>query len=373
MASFHIPGASTPTAGSSKDQRSTSQDERTGTGAMMFLGQQCHWHECHREDFLPFKCSDCTHPFCAEHFRPQQHACAAAAARDAAEDFRVPLCPICNEPPKNWRRGEDPNIAMERHLSSGQCAALTSDGLLRDSAKAKQPGGSVGVAAAASAPRVKKTNECNFTRCHKIMMVPIRCSDCGADFCPSHRAPAQHTCRSLEAKNRASAAASSSAAPASSKSSAAAAGGGANIRAAREAFLKKLSDSKPSIPKSKASATGAPSQAQQLTSKSTPPNTTALVESSAAKSTSSSSGNTSSSSSGGLFKTKAERRSEAEKASALRALHARHAKGLKLTAEEEQRLAEGMAGMRLRGLKAFGNAGGTGGKDAEGDDKCTIC
>ncbi|KAK0568131.1 hypothetical protein OC861_002222 [Tilletia horrida] len=351
MASFHLntpakQQQSSSTSSSSSVNNAAPDNARRGTGAMMFLGQTCHWHECHREDFLPFKCSDCTHHFCADHFRPNAHQCAAAAARDAAEDFRVPLCPVCNEPPKNWRRGEDPNIAMERHLSSGQCPALDAQGRLKEGVPYPN--------AANGQPqkRQKKQNECHFGKCHKIMIVPIRCQDCGADFCPSHRAPVQHSCAKHDA-NRASAPSSNGPFKTSISTASSAklqSGGAEALRAARGAFLSKLAPS-----------TSSSSNASSALKKPTAVPATPAQAPAAPTSTSHSSG---------LFKTKAERRSEAEKASALKALHARHAKGLKLTAEEERKLAEGMAKMRLKGHKTFA-VDGTGG-DGNKEEKCII-
>lgn len=152
------------------------------TGPMMFIGERCALDECHREDFLPFKCSDCRQHFCSNHFRPQTHRC--SNYHDTDLDYRVPLCPICDNPPEGWKRDQDPNIAMDRHLS-GQCPMLDSNGYLKS-----------GASASASSPmkRAKKTNECSFVKCSKIMVVPIRCPQCSASFCPSHRAPNQHSC-----------------------------------------------------------------------------------------------------------------------------------------------------------------------------------
>ena len=152
------------------------------TGPMMFIGERCALDECHREDFLPFKCGDCRQHFCSDHFRPQSHRC--SNYHDTDLDYRVPLCPICDNPPEGWKRDQDPNIAMDRHLS-GQCPMLDSNGYLKS-----------GAPAPASNPmkRAKKTNECSFVKCSKIMVVPIQCPQCSASFCPSHRAPNQHSC-----------------------------------------------------------------------------------------------------------------------------------------------------------------------------------
>ncbi|CAD6952125.1 unnamed protein product [Tilletia controversa] len=384
MASFHLPGKqqeqpASASASSSSSTPKLEQQERAGNGPMMFLGQQCSWHECNREDFLPFQCADCSQPYCATHFRPYQHACAHAAAHEAEEDFRVPLCPICNEPPRDWRRGEDPNIAMERHLSSGMCAALDAGGLLREGSGVLKSAGS------GTKARTKKANECQFHRCHKIMIVPMHCAACSSDFCPSHRAPIQHACANKDKPNGGNGNGSAKPSPLASQRADIESG----IRAARGAFLKKLSNSIPSSTSPSSSSSSASNQTKSPTPgvvKSAPPPAAPVEPSKASESSSPSTSTTTNGATkagaggiigGGLFKTKAERRSEAERESALRALHARHAKGLKLSAEDERRLAEGMAGMRLRGLKSFDKAaagterGGRGG--GGGEEKCVIC
>lgn len=153
------------------------------TGPMMFIGERCAFEECHRDDFLPFKCSDCRQHYCSSHFRPQAHRCSHYDAHNA--DYRVPLCPICDNPPEGWKRDQDPNVAMDRHLS-GQCPKLDRHGYLKPNATLPK---------ATQIKRIKKTNECSFVKCSKIMVVPITCPQCSASFCPSHRAPNQHSCK----------------------------------------------------------------------------------------------------------------------------------------------------------------------------------
>ncbi|KAN0066403.1 hypothetical protein ACQY0O_000497 [Thecaphora frezii] len=163
------------------------------TGAMMFIGERCALDECHREDFLPFKCADCRQHFCGAHFRPASHRC--SSLENGPGDYRVPLCPLCDSPPQGWKRDEDPNIAMDRHLSTGNCPALDSQGLIKQDARASSAANAK-TPSAASSPRTKKPNECGFKKCFKIMVVPIKCPQCQSSFCPSHRAPTQHSCGS---------------------------------------------------------------------------------------------------------------------------------------------------------------------------------
>ncbi|PWN90298.1 hypothetical protein FA10DRAFT_286010 [Acaromyces ingoldii] len=168
-------------SGSSTPPRRVTAAERHYNSEMMFIGQRCHWQECNREDFLPFRCPDCQETFCSEHFKTGEHQCPTPS-----QSFMVPLCPLCHEPPRNWKRDEDANVAMDAHLTPDrktgkvECAALNADGSIANKGK-----------------RAKREGECSERRCHKVMVVPINCPCCSLSFCPSHRAPNQHSCTSL--------------------------------------------------------------------------------------------------------------------------------------------------------------------------------
>lgn len=186
-------GTSTP------PPRRVRAEERQYQSEMMFIGQRCHWGECNREDFLPFRCADCQNKFCSEHYKTANHHCP-----NPTPDFVVPQCPLCHEPPKQWKRDEDPNVAMDAHLTPNsktgliECKALGKDGKLQTQRKEK------------------RENECEERRCHKLMVVPIQCPQCHLRFCPSHRAPVQHQCVSLsKSKQYTSATSSSSSSPGS--------------------------------------------------------------------------------------------------------------------------------------------------------------
>ena len=140
----------------------------------MFIGERCALDECHREDFLPFKCADCRESFCGSHFRPASHRC--TKHDDSSGDYRVPLCPLCDTPPEGWKRDEDPNIAMDRHLSSGKCPALDANGLVKNRTSSSK-------ATAAPAIHAKKPNECAFKKCSKVMVVPIQVRSQQPNFC----------------------------------------------------------------------------------------------------------------------------------------------------------------------------------------------
>lgn len=180
-------GTSTP------PPRRVRAEERQYQSEMMFIGQRCHWGECNREDFLPFRCADCQNKFCSEHYKTANHHCP-----NPTPDFVVPQCPLCHEPPKQWKRDEDPNVAMDAHLTPNpktgliECKALGKDGKLQTQRKEK------------------RENECEERRCHKLMVVPIQCPQCHLRFCPSHRAPVQHQCTSLSKSKQFSSASSSS-------------------------------------------------------------------------------------------------------------------------------------------------------------------
>ena len=145
--------------------------------------------------------ADRCYRFCSEHFRGDNHACPSPQA-----SYVIPLCPLCDDPPRNWKRDEDPNIAMNAHLIPDprtghiECSKVEANGTLKNSASGSKS--------------KKKENQCQAKRCAKIMVVPIKvssnplysrsilmrneqCTSCPSSFCPSHRAPVQHDCVSL--------------------------------------------------------------------------------------------------------------------------------------------------------------------------------
>ncbi|KAM0753358.1 hypothetical protein T439DRAFT_286529, partial [Meredithblackwellia eburnea MCA 4105] len=151
-------------------------------------GTHCSDKSCNQLDFLPFKCQACALPYCQHHWKPQQHNCSKYDPVKA--DNRIPSCPLCNQP-VSFPVGTDPNPAMDRHLST-ECPVLNSDGTAKSSpagAKKQQPPGSMPV--------------CNHRRCQTKMIAPIRCSDCGGEFCPSHRYSKDHACEGGNPSNKA--------------------------------------------------------------------------------------------------------------------------------------------------------------------------
>lgn len=148
---------------------------------MLFIGTPCHLGSCRREDFLPVLCQNCGDKYCGEHFRPSQHECnyrlhPERRGHGEEGDYLVPLCPVCEEVPSGWRRGEDATVIIARHIDSRSCSAL--DEKLAETNR----------------QRKRRENRCNQRRCEKIMIVRMECEKCHQAFCPSHRTPAQHAC-----------------------------------------------------------------------------------------------------------------------------------------------------------------------------------
>lgn len=154
------------------------------TGALLFVGDPCY--VCRQEEFLPLMCSECRHKFCSAHAPPSEHACA-----QGQKDTLVPLCPLCEEPPRGWVRGEAP-FAVQRRIQAhwvapsvaqGGCRILLADG-------------------PASATR-RPTPRCHYGTCKRVLLVAVECPNCTENYCLAHRAPAQHACpvRVAQARN----------------------------------------------------------------------------------------------------------------------------------------------------------------------------
>lgn len=145
------------------------------TGPMLLIGSPCH--ACRCEEFLPLMCSGCQHKFCANHAAPDAHACPKQA-----RDFLVPLCPLCREPPRDWRREASATAIqrlLQRHwtvpsVAQGGCRVLLAEG---------------GQEATRSA-----TRRCTEPSCRTVLHVAIQCPRCRQDYCVRHRAPQQHAC-----------------------------------------------------------------------------------------------------------------------------------------------------------------------------------
>ncbi|SHO76088.1 Hypothetical protein MSYG_0423 [Malassezia sympodialis ATCC 42132] len=162
---------------------------RDPSGFMLWIGAPCF--HCKREDFLPLRCMACERLFCAEHFRQEAHACP-----HPARDVLVPLCPLCEEPPRGWRRdmpAQELSSLLESHwtapsLDRGGCRALLSQAS-------------------------DLSQRCCVSRCQAAMHLPVKCPHCAQTVCLHHRAPSRHACTGAHPKRAPKPAVSSSSKP----------------------------------------------------------------------------------------------------------------------------------------------------------------
>ncbi|KAF9943059.1 zinc finger, AN1-type domain [Mortierella alpina] len=136
------------------------------------IGKHCSDSTCSQLDFLPFSCQYCKQIFCQDHWRLEGHVC---PKRDEAtqQDQRVPICPLCSKPVP-VKKGEDPNLRMEQHISAGcpEPATTTSKPIY--------------------------TNSCHFKACKNRSAIPIVCQKCRLNYCLKHRLEGDHACASLQ-------------------------------------------------------------------------------------------------------------------------------------------------------------------------------
>jgi len=149
---------------------------------MLDIGKHCEEASCNQIDFLPFKCGYCRHTFCSEHWKPSQHDCLEEKLADVR--IIVPTCPLCSTPVP-VKQGEDPNVYMDRHLSTSCPNLNPSTGL------------------ATSIPKGKPPNACRAPRCQTKVIEPITCSKCSQKFCAKHRMPEDHHCSPSSSKTSA--------------------------------------------------------------------------------------------------------------------------------------------------------------------------
>ncbi|KAF9580093.1 zinc finger, AN1-type domain [Lunasporangiospora selenospora] len=110
-----------------------------------------------------------------DHWKLEGHVCPNQEAA-ALQDQRVPICPLCNKPVP-IKKGEDPNVRMEQHISAGcpEPATTTSKPIY--------------------------TNSCNFKPCKNRSAIPVICQKCRLNYCLKHRLEGDHACPSLQKKN----------------------------------------------------------------------------------------------------------------------------------------------------------------------------
>ncbi|EJD50630.1 hypothetical protein AURDEDRAFT_112220 [Auricularia subglabra TFB-10046 SS5] len=139
-------------------------------GGMLAVGELCEHPSCMLVDFLPFKCTHCSHKYCLEHFQPNDHNC--TQYDPSAGDRIAPNCPFCNVPIA-YAKGTDPNVRMERHFDT-ECAVLV-DEEKRKRAQNKMP-------------------VCRARGCSKKLVAPIQCQECRQKYCAEHRYASDHAC-----------------------------------------------------------------------------------------------------------------------------------------------------------------------------------
>lgn len=132
---------------------------------LLSVGQQCSESSCLLVDFLPFKCQHCSKSFCGEHFLVAAHHCPQYdeskhnRIAPSCESLDLPLAhlftyipgPLCNTPVA-IPPGEDPNIRMERHIST-ECSVMTG-----------------------KSGRTKSQPVCARGKCGKVLYAPIACN-----------------------------------------------------------------------------------------------------------------------------------------------------------------------------------------------------
>jgi len=129
------------------------------------LGEHCSESACNRLDFLPLKCDACKGIFCTDHISYTSHNCPSAYKKN----IQVPVCPLCNVP-ISIKRGDPPDLVVGLHIDN-DCK---------------------------ESRRKIFSNKCSSKGCKVKEMVPVKCSECGANFCLKHRHPTDHACIGAE-------------------------------------------------------------------------------------------------------------------------------------------------------------------------------
>jgi predicted nucleic acid binding AN1-type Zn finger protein len=89
---------------------------------LMGIGKHCNVKDCHKLDFLPYRCELCKLVFCETHRLLETHNCTEKYTKDNI----VPRCPICSllVPAK---QGQTLDQAMNEHINGG-CKKVTQKG-----------------------------------------------------------------------------------------------------------------------------------------------------------------------------------------------------------------------------------------------------
>jgi len=135
-------------------------------------------------------------------------------------DRIAPQCPMCDQVVSYPPGGRmDPNEAVEAHILSGTCTGMEG-GEARKKAELRMK---------------KETGKICYRRgCSKVIVVPMKCTECSRVFCPTHRHKSDHSCTPTPAASGANT-------PSGRQGAASAAGG----KAAMSRFLSSNSSSAP--------------------------------------------------------------------------------------------------------------------------------
>ncbi|CAO3564144.1 unnamed protein product [Mortierella alpina] len=135
------------------------------------IGKHCSDSTCSQLDFLPFSCQYCKQSF-ARTTGGWKVMSVRNETRPHSRTNGCP-CPLCSKPVP-VKKGEDPNLRMEQHISAGcpEPATTTSKPIY--------------------------TNSCHFKACKNRSAIPIICQKCRLNYCLKHRLEGDHACASLQ-------------------------------------------------------------------------------------------------------------------------------------------------------------------------------
>uniref|UniRef100_A0A1I7T2Q4 AN1-type domain-containing protein n=1 Tax=Caenorhabditis tropicalis TaxID=1561998 RepID=A0A1I7T2Q4_9PELO len=131
------------------------------------LGKHCESAVCNRLDFLPIKCSSCSHFYCSEHYTFEAHNCPTGSR----VSVQVPICPICEKPVPTPKNG-NVDFQVNEHIQNN-CQTKKSK---------------------------VYTNACSVPKCRKKELVAMNCSKCRSNYCLSHRHERDHSCERKQAE-----------------------------------------------------------------------------------------------------------------------------------------------------------------------------
>lgn len=138
------------------------------------IGRHCSVEDCGQQDFLPFRCEFCQDIFCAEHRRPDDHACKSEDA-DAIDDNYVIICPLCQDALSLkglQHQGITPSQLWNEHVETGECQLKQ---IMKNSKNERLPG--------------DRASHCQARDCNTKLTdyKYFKCPKCSKDVCIKHR------------------------------------------------------------------------------------------------------------------------------------------------------------------------------------------